>query len=514
MTGQRAITLYLNGGNNNWRIDEGTEMNNDSPPPRKKNVRVQYLLFAIAGLLLLFVGKFPFPQSVLEAGDVVLQPQGRMALGILFFCLFLWVTEPVPFHITGCIGVLLMTFLKLDSFGNIIRLGFGNDTVVFLIGVLVLSSVMTRSGLGKRVSMFILSLTGNKATTIILGFIIAGVFVGMFISNMAVAAMLMPLAKAMLEEERLKPKESNFGKALMISCSYGATISGITTPAAAAPNIIAMNYIKGLGVDITFLEWMVYGVPTAFLLVIPCWLILIKVFKPEISHLSKTTEELATEFKKLGPMNRNEIATTIIFFITITLWISSTWLNDLTGIDLAGSVPALVCTCLFFMPGITTLKWKQVSEDISWEAIILIATGMSMGLIMHQAGAALWLANVLVGGITGIHPLVQIFMIVMIIELIKVGLSSNTVTAAIIMPIMVALAQSQNLPLKGILIPAALSLSLAFILVASSPTNLIPYSAGYFSIADMAKAGAIITVFSAIIIALSIFSIGSFMGIY
>jgi len=489
-------------------------MGDNAALPREKNVKIQYLHFAVATALMLLVAKFPVSESILTSGGIVLDPMGRIALGIVFFCLYLWITEPVPFHITGCIAILLMTFFKLQPFGNIVRLGFGNETVVFFIGVLVLSSVITRSGLGKRVSMFILSLTGNKTSNIILGFIITGAIVGMFITNMAVAAMLIPIAKSMLEEEGLKPRESNFGKALMISCAYSATISGVTTPAAAGPNIIAMNYMKGIGVDITFLEWMMYGVPSAIMMVIPCWLILITIFKPEISRLSKTTEDLKSEFKKMGPMTRDEKASAVIFGVTITLWISSTWLTDLIGVDLAGTIPALICTCLFFMPGVTTLKWKDISSDISWDGIILIATGMSLGLVMHQVGAALWLSRLLMGGIVAMHPLVQILMIVLIIELIKVGLSSNTVTAAIIVPIMIALAESNNLPFKGILIPTALSMSLAFILVASSPTNLIPYSTGYFSIMDMVKSGLVMTLAAALVITLTVFGIGSLAGVY
>jgi len=470
--------------------------------------------FVIAALLMLIVAKFPVPESVLVSGKEVLSPAGRLSLGILFFCVYLWVTEPVPFHITGCIGVLLMTFFKLQPFGAIIRLGFGNDTVVFFIGALVLSSIITKSGLGKRISMLILSITGNKTSYIILGFLLAAVIVGMWITNMAGAAMLMAIAKPMLEGEGLKPGKSNFGKALMISCAFGSTISGVTTPVAAAPNIIAMNYMKEIGVHISFLEWMMYGVPTAFLMVIPCWLILVVMFKPEISRLSKSKEDIIRDFKNMGPMNRDEIATSVIFGLTIALWISSTWLNKITGIDLSGTIPALICTCLVFIPGVTSFKWKEISDDISWDGIILIATGISLGIVMQQAGAAGWLSNVLLGGIVGMHPLVQIFMIVMVISLIKVGLSSNTVTAAIIVPIMISLVQTYNLPLKGILLPAALSLSLAFILVASSPTNLIPYSTGYFTITDMAKAGIAMTIVTSIIIACSIFFIGSLAGIY
>ena len=489
-------------------------MGNTALLPKEKNVKIQYLHIAVAAAVMLLIAKFPVSEELLTAGDMVLGPEGRLSLGILFFCVYLWITEPIPFHITGCIGILLMTFFHLQPFGSIVRLGFGNETVVFFFGVLVLSSAITRSGLGKRISMFILSLTGNKTTNILLGFIVTGTVVGMFVTNMAVAAMLIPIAKSMLEEEGLQPRKSNFGKALMISCAYGAAISGVTTPAAAGPNIIAMNYMREIGLNISFLEWMMYGVPAAFLMVIPCWLILKTMFKPEISHLSKSSRELKDEYKKMGPMTRDEKAIAVIFGITITLWLSSTWLTGLIGIDLAGTIPALICTCLLFMPGVTSLKWKDVSSDISWDGIILIATGMALGLVMHQVGAALWLSRALMGGIVGIHPLVQIFLIVMIIELIKVGLSSNTVTAAVIMPIMIALALSNDMPLKGILIPAALSMSLAFILVASSPTNLIPYSTGYFSIADMVKSGLVMSVVAAVVIALTVFTIGSLAGIY
>jgi len=482
---------------------------------KEKNIKVQYLQFVIAAVILFIAAKVPVPESFLKAGSAVLEPKGRMALGILFFCLYLWITEPVPFHITGLIGVLLLAIFKLDSFVNIVRLGFGNDTVVFFIGVLILSSVISKSGLGKRISMLVLALTGNKTTYIILGFLVAAVIIGMWITSMAVAAILMPIAKSMLEDEGLKPKESNFGRVLMLSVAFGACISGVTTPPASGSNILAIGFMKSLlNVHVGFLEWMIYGMPAAILMIIPCWLLLVKMFKPEIKTLSKTKEALKAEFKAMGPMNKDEIATTIIFVITISLWLSSSFLNDLIGLDLSSTIPALLCGILFFLPGAISFKWKEISNDISWDNIILIATGISLGLVMYSAGAAGWLANVLLGGIIGMHPLIQIFLIVMIVSLIKVGLSSNTVTATIIVPIIAVLVQEHNLPLKGILIPTAISLSLALILVTSSPTNVIPYSTGYFSIADMAKAGVIMSVISSAIIALSVFGIGTLTGIY
>ena len=82
--------------------------------------------------------------------------------------------------------------------------------------------------------------------------------------------------------------------------------------------------------------------------------------------------------------------------------------------------------------------------------------------------------------------------------------SSNTVTASIIMPILVALARDLGLDPWTIVAPAAFTSSLAFILVSEGPTTIIPYSSGYFSIKDMAKAGILMTVAAAVCVAASI----------
>ena len=61
---------------------------------------------------------------------------------------------------------------------------------------------------------------------------------------------------------------------------------------------------------------------------------------------------------------------------------------------------------------------------------------------------------------------------------------------------------------------AALASSLAFILITSTPTNVIAYSAGYFSIKDFAKVGVIMTVVSCIVVAVVMYGVGLMTGLY
>jgi sodium-dependent dicarboxylate transporter 2/3/5 len=291
---------------------------------KTENPVKRWFIIACAVTAFLAVAYAPLPASVLTVKGATLEPAGRVSLGILIFCLVLWITEAIPFHITGLLAVVLLAVFKTDKFVEIIKIGFGNDIVAFFIGVLTLSACITKSGIGKRISMLILSKTGNKTTAIIFGFLLVGCLISMWLTDMAVAAMLLPIAKAILEEEGLKPLESNFGRGLMIACVWGPLIGGVGTPAGAGPNPLAIGFIKDMtGITVSFLDWMKFGVPAALLMIIPGWIILIKMFRPEITHLSKTKADMVAEYKALPPWSKDEIATGVIFIFTVFLWLSS-----------------------------------------------------------------------------------------------------------------------------------------------------------------------------------------------
>jgi len=477
---------------------------------RKKTI---YLTLAFMVMIVMIF--LPFSDSVRNAGKGVLTPEGQIAMGILLFSLVLWMTEALPFHITGMLSVVLLALFNVETFKNIISVGFGNHIIVFFIGVLILSAFITKSGLGKRISVFLLSRTGNNTSLIILGFMVVGAALSMWITNMAVAAMLLPLGVSILEEEGSVQLKSNFGKALMISCVWGPLIGGIGTPAGAGPNPIAIGFLKEMaGVDLSFTHWMMFGIPAVLLLLLPGWGILLLMFKPEMKHLKKTKEELRHEYDNYPPMSREEKLTLIIFLLTVFLWLSSGFFEKILGISIPVSMPVFLTASLFFFPGVTGLKWKEIEEDISWSGIILVVTGISIGMMLYKTGAAGWLSFVLLGGIGGFSPLLRVGAIVLIVMILKIALSSNSVTATIVIPIMIALAENLGFDALSIALPASITASLAFILVTSSPTNVIPYAAGFFSIRDFARAGIVMTMVTTVIVTFVIFIVGSATGLY
>ena len=479
------------------------------------SVARRWAIIAVGFAIALTARLLPVPASIATVGDATLTGDGLAAMGILLFTLLLWLTEAVPFHITGLVAVVLMALFRIESFASIISIGFGNHIVAFFIGVLVLSSFISRSGLGNRISVLLLSRTGNSTAGILFGFVSVGALISMWITDVAVAAMLMPLGVTILKEEGIKPLESNFGRALMISCAWGPIVGGIMTPAGAGPNPIAIGFLADMvGVELTFLGWMLYGVPAGILIIVPVWAVLMLMFRPEISHLKKTREEMHEEYRKLPAMGREERVTLWLFTLTVALWLGSPLLESVLGISIPISMPVLLTASIFFFPGVSETAWSSVEKDISWSSIVLILSGISLGMMLYETGAAEWLAVATLGGIAGLHPFLLVLLVVLIVSFIKIFLSSNTVTATIMIPIMITLAGAVGLDALSVTMPAAITASMAFIMVTSSPTNVIPYTAGYFTIRDFAVGGVIVSAVIAPIVAAVIYVVGMLTGLY
>ena len=132
----------------------------------------------------------------------------------------------------------------------------------------------------------------------------------------------------------------------------------------------------------------------------------------------------------------------------------------------------------------------------------------------YYTGAAKWLAVILLGGIQSFSPVLLILTVVLVVIFMKLFLASNTVTGIIIIPILISLALSFGIHPWILVAPAAFTSSLGIILITQTPTNILPYTSGFFSLGDFAKAGIVMSVIMALIIAAVIAVIGPLSGIY
>jgi solute carrier family 13 (sodium-dependent dicarboxylate transporter), member 2/3/5 len=447
-----------------------------------------------ASFLLFVIWALPMPAPLERAGNMIpLTAAGKTCLGIMAFAVTLWVTEALPFAATSLLVVLLIPAFGIADFREVVRASFGDPVIVFFIGVLILAAAFTQSGLGTRLTYLVLLRVGTRTSYVLLGFLIVGTVISMWITDIAVAAMLFPLAVGLLQDAGLRPAHSNFGRTLMIATAFGPLIGGIATPAGTAANLVAIAQLKQLAsVDVSFWRWMGLGVPASLLMIPFAWWILLWLFPPELERLPLDAETIRQRLHELGTLRPGETRTLIVFAGVVTLWLFTPLPVEAVG--LGGGVA-------LFLPGLRVLTWKQAEAHVEWGGIMMIVAGLSLGLVMYDSGAARWLAWVLLGQLTSVPDALRPFVIVLAVAGLHMLFSSNTVTATIIIPILVALATDLRLDPWTTVAPAAFTSSLAFILVSEGPTTIIPYASGYFSIRDMAKAGVLMTVAAAACVA-------------
>ncbi len=121
-------------------------------------------------------------------------------------------------------SITLLVIFKVSAFKELVSDGFGNSIVLFFIGVLIISAAINATTLMKRMTTFMLYHLGHRPSLIILTFLLVGMLLSAWITDMAVAAMLLPIGSGILRDAGAKPLKSNFGRALMIAAAWGPLI--------------------------------------------------------------------------------------------------------------------------------------------------------------------------------------------------------------------------------------------------------------------------------------------------
>src|SRR5690606_31191477 len=174
--------------------------------------------------------------------------------------------------------------------------------------------------LHKRIALYIIRGIGTDVSNIILGFMIATAFLSMWISNTATAVMMLPIGMSIVAQLKDNPatdvnENHIFGKALMLGIAYSASIGGIATLIGTPPNLVLAGYVEEVyNIEISFWQWMKFGLPIALILLIICWYYLTHfAFTFKQKSFPGGKEEIMRLTKELGPMKREEKTVLTIF---------------------------------------------------------------------------------------------------------------------------------------------------------------------------------------------------------
>lgn len=444
----------------------------------------KWILYASIAMMFLVIKISP---SSIQIGGYRLNGLQINATAILLFALINWIMETIPVAVTALVVIVVVPFAGIMTFAEAIQGSFGNTIFAFFLGALILSEAFSQTNLGKQIAMGMFRIFGKTPRAIIFAIMLSGLVLAMWVTEVAAAAIVFPIALSIVEQIEDREMKRNFGKAAMLAVAWGCAFGGVATPIATGANLIALSYLEEYcGIGISFMQWMKIGVPISLTFLVAGWLLL--------SGLIKDNTEISIDENKipLGPQEKKLIA---VFLTAVTLWIFGNCLK------FSSHHVALSVAIVLFLPGVDVLQWKKTMSSLSWDSIMLICAGVLIGDLLYQCGLAKIMADVFfVPEFLQKGILVTSIYIVLTVAVLKIMFSSNTVTGVVLVPIMIMLAGKVGLSPWQMVAPCIFSSALSLIIITSSPVNVIPYSAKYFTAGDMLKYGIPMTVISAIVV--------------
>ena len=433
--------------------------------------------------------------------STILSTNADAVIAIALWMVIWWITEAVSISVTALLPLILFPILKIMPL-NTVGANYGNKIIFLFFGGFILALALEKVNLHKRIALNIIKITGTTPNKVVLGFIIATATLSMWISNTASTVVMLPIAVSVIkllvnDKDGFTKSDKNFALSVMLGIAFSANAGGIATIIGTPPNSVLIGLLEEqYNIEISFLKWMIIGLPFSIVLLTVIYFVLVKwMFPNKQLEFSASKDVINLELKKLGPTSKKEKMVLVIFAITVFLWIFRTLINSIfPKLGLSDTVISMIAAVsLFAVPynlkkGDFILKWKD-TEKLAWGILVLFGGGLALANGMATTGIVTTVTETISNSNINIFFTVSLLILLM---LFMTELMSNVALITVLAPIVAGIAIGLNIPMLHILIPVTMASSCAFMLPMATPPNAIVFASGYIKVKQMARVGVIL----------------------
>ena len=435
-----------------------------------------------------------------------------LTLAIMVWMLSWWLMETVPMAVTALLPILLFPLFGISTIEQACA-PFGDKFIFLFLGGFLLALALEKSGLHKRFSLSLLKITGNSASKIILGFMLSAWFISMWISNTATTLMMFPIALAVSNlfdksVEKHNKTIRHFRVSLFLGIAYASSIGGMATIIGSPPNAAAVGILnKTFGREISFTDWMIYGLPfSLILLFLAYWAMTKLIFPLKNEKFDKGRDFILEELNKMGNWKPNEKRILGVFAVAIALWLSEGVIRSIypsypisdVWIAMAAGI------ALFLLPGEESkpiLNWED-TRNLPWGILLMFGGGLSLAMAFKESGTL----KLLTDSLAVLNYLDdQLYLVLLTgIGLLLTAFMSNLAMVTLFVPVVASLALNKGIDPMYFAIPVTLSASCDFMFPMSTPPNAIAFSSGHIRSKEMLKAGIVLNLISFLLLVIFI----------
>lgn len=421
----------------------------------------------------------------------------KVALAVMVFVVFCFTTGCIPLPaVAFCIGLILV-FTGVVTRTQVAAL-YWSDACWFIMGSLMFAAAFVKTGVDKRISLFLFSKLAKPSTGAITMVIIVVIApLASFISDHALAAIFLPIVMILHRGNQARdgPPDMELGKMLLITVAMACNIGGFGSPSGGARNVIMMSYLNDMfGMDIGYFTWVTYAMPFVLVMMPLTWLTIQWRFKPKTRDLSPAVDFLKEDIARMGKWDRKQIIAVVIFGITVWFWFTEKAFFNLGiyPVRLGIGVVAIAGAVAYILTGV--VNWRDYQEKVDWGVVWLYAGAIIFGKVLDDTGAAYYIARSAIDAIAPLGfdhglPLVGTA------SVLTGGLTqlmADGPAAASVGPItlnMAGITHPGTDMLPFMTMATACASSFAYCLIIGTPPNAIVYASGLLTPRDYLRVG-------------------------
>jgi divalent anion:Na+ symporter, DASS family len=269
-------------------------------------------------------------------------------------------------------AVLTGTVSPAKAFG-----GFANASVLLVTVAFLVAKAVVKSGLGRRISLFMVSLFGRSSLGLAYSIVITDALIApAFPSNTARGGVLYPIVLSVAQGSGSRPEDPEgrrLGGYLMFCGMASLAVSSALWMTATSSNPIGIQVVQQFGVAIGFGKWLITASVPALIAILLLPLVVARIFPPGVGATPDAPVAARRELGALGPLTRDEWITSGVFAFMVLSWV------------FADALQLNVTSVAFFGLGLLLMTNVLTLTDISAEGDTL-ATFLWLAVLFALSG--------------------------------------------------------------------------------------------------------------------------------
>ncbi|CAN7183831.1 SLC13 family permease [Paenibacillus sp. LjRoot56] len=305
-----------------------------------------------------------------------LSRHGMDFIGIGLAAVILWIVNIMPDYIVA-LGMAMLWVLGGLVEPEVALSGFASPTWLYMIFIMAMSAVITKSGFLYRFSLHALKRFPANYRGQLWGIVAGGIMLNPMIpSSSAKVSLGGPIAQTLSESMGFGARSHGAaGLGLTAMLFYGFTAPFVLT--GSYTNVLAFGLVTSAS-PVNWIQWFIYALPAFIIFSSVLLAIIFIMFRKTASAKPIAADVLDQQLRLLGPLTREER----IAVITVLSCIIMLVLQPLHGIDSAWIM--LIGFAVLVISGV--LDRKTISTGIDWTFLLFLGVAFSFSAAANELG--------------------------------------------------------------------------------------------------------------------------------